>query len=86
MIFSLSCFVTPDPSLNYGFISQIFALLSVVSAVFFVAQYQFGATSVTGFWIVPAPCLPALFYTMYLHSLSGKGAAHRQLRGDKKTM
>ncbi len=84
---SFSWFVTPDPSLNYGFISQIFALLSVVSAAFFIAQYQFGASSVTGFWIVPAPCLPALLYTLFLHSVSLKAAkAPHKFRVDKKTM
>jgi hypothetical protein len=71
---ALSWFITPDPSLNYNFIAKVFAALSIVSLSFFIAQYYFNVTTVTGFWIVPAPTLPAFFYSLYLDSRSIKVA------------
>lgn len=76
--------VTPDPTLNYGFISKVFAALSLVSAAFFIAQYYFDATSVQGFWIVPAPTLPALFYALFLDGRSIKNVRGRAARTAKK--
>ena len=80
----LSWFITPDPTLNYNFIAKVFAALSLVSLSFFIAQYYFNVTTVTGFWIVPAPTLPAFFYSLYLDSRSTKVARGRAARAIKK--
>lgn len=64
----LSYFVTPSRDVNFWFLSQVYGALSLVSVGFFVAQFQFHATSVTGWWMVTAPCIPALFYSLFLHS------------------
>ena len=70
----ISWLVTPDPLLNYTFLSKIFVALALISALLFVGQYVLQWEQITGFWLVPAPTLPALFYTLYLASVQRKGA------------
>jgi hypothetical protein len=50
-----------DPALNYRFLFQCYCALTLLSAFFAALQFGLDVTSVTGFWIVPAPsllCLP----------------------------
>ena len=71
----VSWLFTPDPLLNYSFLAKIYAALAVIAVLLFVAQYAFEAESVTGFWLVPAPTVPALVYVLYLASVQKRAAA-----------
>lgn len=71
----LSWALTPDPLLNYGFLAKIYAALAAIAVLLFVAQYGFEADSVTGFWLVPAPTLPALLYVLFLSAAQKRAAA-----------
>ncbi len=81
--------LTPNPQVSYGFLVAVFAVWSAISAALFLTQYYKLTDSVTGFWIVPAPALPALFWAMLLRSKAAKLAAAQpqqgQAAGDKKS-
>jgi hypothetical protein len=49
-----------DFGLNYTFLFRVYLALAFLSAALFVSQYHFHVASVTGFWLVPAPCILAL--------------------------
>jgi hypothetical protein len=71
----VSYLTTPDPTLDYSFLTTAFLVLSLVSAAFFAAQYSFGVASVAGYWMVCAPCLPAAGYAFLLHRVVRARAA-----------
>jgi len=86
-MFAARWLVTPDPLLNYLFLARVFALLSLVAVALFAAQYHFGVAAVTGFWLVPAPTLPALAYALFLHSrarAAARAAEGGEAAGGKK--
>lgn len=60
--------VTPDPSMNYNFLTIVFGILSLLSILFFALEKYAVADSIHGFWIVPAPCLPCYLYCLFLRS------------------
>lgn len=71
----LSWAFTPDEALNYGFISIVYAILSAISGGLFAAQYVFDVDHLTGWWIVPSPCVLALAYVLILRSIQAQRRA-----------
>jgi hypothetical protein len=63
--------LTPDPSLNYGFIASIYAVLSAIALLLFAVQHAGIAPSLNGFWMVPAPCLPMLLWVLFMRARLG---------------
>ena len=58
-------FFSMDPTLNYSFLLKVYIGLTLLSGLLCLLQFQFEVTSITGFWLVPAPCLfclPFLYY------------------------
>ena len=49
-----------DYGLNWVFIFRVYLVLALLCVALAAAQYQFHVTSVTGFWLVPAPTIIAL--------------------------
>lgn len=49
-----------DFGLNYRALFFIYLALSLLSAALAAGQYYFHVASITGFWLVPAPCILAL--------------------------
>lgn len=61
----LSRIFEPNPSLNYGFIAAAYALLSILAVALGTMQlYDVG--NAHGYWLIPAPCVPALLYMLIL--------------------
>ena len=75
---TIASYFALDPALNYKFLFQCYAFLSLVAVFFAVLQFHFGVTSVTGFWIVPSPsalCLPFLAWRWRQQSAATAAAA-----------
>lgn len=64
----VSRLLTPDPSLNYGFIAVVYGILSLIAAILFALQWFEVSEAVRGFWMVPAPTIPALLWVLFLRS------------------
>lgn len=62
----------PNPDVNYGFLAGVYAIFTLIAALLFGLQHFQVTDSVTGFWLVPAPALPAFFYALLLKSKAGK--------------
>jgi len=68
----LQSLVKPDPSLSYSFIAGVYAVLCAISALLLIVQYFGLWAPANGFWIIPAPALPALAWVLWLGSRQGK--------------
>ena len=58
-------FFSMDPTLNYSFLLKVYIGLTLLSGLLCFLQFKFEVASITGFWLVPAPCLfclPFLYY------------------------
>ena len=49
-----------DFGLNFGALFYIYLALSVLACALAAGQFYFHVASITGFWLVPAPCILAL--------------------------
>jgi hypothetical protein len=49
-----------DFGINYTFLFRVYLALALLSMALAVAQFYFRVASVTGFWLVPSPCILAL--------------------------
>jgi hypothetical protein len=67
-----------DSSLNYRFLFHCYVGLTLLSIFLAVLQFCFDVSSVTGFWIVPAPtvlCLPFLAWRWRQQSALESGSS-----------
>jgi hypothetical protein len=74
----MQALIAYDPSLNYKFLFQCYVGLTLLSIFFAILQFSFDVTSVTGFWIVPAPsvlCLPFLAWRWRQQSALESGSS-----------
>jgi hypothetical protein len=78
----LSRMATPDPSMNYNFIAIVYAVLSILSGMFYLLEHFNVLEAIHGFWIVPLPCLPCLFYVLFLRARVAKSTT---VAADKKS-
>ena len=63
--------LTPDPSLNYGFLIIVYAVLSALTGMLAAVQYIYADAGIKGYWIITAPCVPGTLYLLYLRSQVG---------------
>ena len=67
-----------DYGLNYTFLFRVYLALSLIAAGLFCGQYYANFTSITGFWLVPAPAalaLPVIFFMSRSQVAAGLPAA-----------
>jgi hypothetical protein len=78
----------PDPAVNYAFISVAYALLALVSASLFAAQYSGAWPASAGYWIITAPCALSLPYVLFLwyrqRAAAAKAGAGAAAGGESK--
>ena len=59
---------TPDKSLNYQFIAAIYCIFIVAGVLLFAVEHYGVSEQVSGWWMIPAPALPALLWALFMHS------------------
>lgn len=64
----LQWLVTPDASLNYNFIAAIYSIFIVAGVLLFAVEHGGVSDQVNGWWMIPAPALPALFWALFMNS------------------
>lgn len=55
----------PSSSLSYDFLCGVYALLALVSALFYAMEAR-GVEGAKGYWMITAPCAPGLLYFLFL--------------------
>jgi len=80
----LSYLLTPDPSLNYGFLIIVYTCLSLLTLALAGAQYAYADAGVKGYWIITSPCVPGLLYLIFLRSQAGGTGWSEEGRGAAK--
>ncbi|GLE04809.1 hypothetical protein PINS_up013788 [Pythium insidiosum] len=62
----LSALLTPSPTINYNFVVGVYAFFAALCVLLFALQYV--TSSVEGFYVVVAPFLPCLVWSLIVRS------------------
>ena len=72
----LASLIAPDPSLNYFVIACCFAFFSAAAVLLYALEKSEAlGDTLTGWWMVPSPSLPALAWVLWMHARQHAAAA-----------